>query len=51
MQKENVDLKEKKPTQHLTGKDVVIEKIDLGGMEQKGSGKYSYCMTQVLYDN
>ena len=50
MQKENVDLKEKQ-TQHLTGKDVIIEKIDLGGTEQKTSGKFNYCMTQVLYDN
>ena len=50
MQKENVDLKEKQ-TQHLTGKDVIIEKIDLGGTEQKTSGKFNYLMTQVLYDN
>ena len=50
MQKENVDLKEKQ-TQHLTGKDVIIEKIDLGGTEQKTSGKFNYCMTQVLYDD
>ena len=34
----------------LTGKDVAIDKISLGGTEQKTSGKYNYCMTQVLYD-
>ena len=50
MQKENVDLKEN-PTQHLTGKDVVIENISLGGTEEKTSGKFNYCMTQVLYDD
>ena len=49
MQKANVDLKEKQ-TQHLTGKDVIIEKIDLGGTEQKTSGKFNYLMTQVLYE-
>ena len=36
---------------HLTGKDVLIDKISLGGTEEKTSGKYNYCMTQVLYDN
>ena len=54
MQKENVDLKENqtgKQTQHLTGKDVLIDNISLGGTEQKTSGKFNYCMTQVLYDN
>ena len=54
MQKENVDLKENqtgKQTQHLTGKDVLIENISLGGTEQKSSGKFNYCMAQVLYDN
>ena len=51
MQKENVDLKEKKPTQHLTGKDVIIENISLGGTEEKTSGKFNYLMTQVLYDD
>ena len=25
--------------------------ISLGGTEQKTSGKFNYCMTQVLYDN
>ena len=50
MQKENVDLKEK-PTKHLTGKDVLIDNISLGGTEQKTSGKFNYYMTQVLYDN
>ena len=36
---------------HLTGKDVLIDNISLGGTEQKTSGKYNYLMTQVLYDN
>ena len=47
MQKENVNLKENR----LTGKDVLIDKISLGGTEEKSSGKFNYCMTQVLYDN
>ena len=34
----------------LTGKDVKMDKISLGGTEQKTSGKYNYFMTQVLYD-
>ena len=34
----------------LTGKDVLIDNISLGGMEEKNSGNYNYCMTQVLYD-
>ena len=53
MQKENVDLKENQTgkTQHLTGKDILIDNISLGGTEQKTSGKFNYCMTQVLYDN
>ena len=42
----DVNLKEN----HLTGKDVLIDNISLGGMEEKNSGKYNYCMTQVLYD-
>ena len=53
MQKENVELKEKQTgkTQHLTGKDVLIENIDLGGTEEKSSGKFNYRMTQVLYND
>ena len=52
MQKENVELKKQTgKTQHLTGKDVLIENIDLGGTEQKTSGKFNYCMTQVLYND
>ena len=43
----DVNLKEN----HLTGKDVLIDNISLGGMEEKNSGKYNYCMTQVLYDD
>ena len=36
MQKENVEHKEKQTvTQHLTGKDVLIENIGLGGTEEK----------------
>ena len=50
MQKENVDLKIKNPTKHLTGEDVIIENISLGGTEEKTSGKFNYCMTQVLYN-
>ena len=54
MQKENVDLKENqtgKQTQHLTGKDVLIDNISLGGTEEKSSGKFNYLMTQVLYND
>ena len=52
MQKENVDLKEKQTvTQHLTGEQVIIENIGLGGTEEKTSGKFNYLMTQVLYDD
>ena len=47
MQKENVNLKEN----HLTGKDVLIDNISLGGTEEKTSGKFDHLMTQVLYDN
>ena len=47
MQQENVKLTKNQP---LTGKDVLIDNISLGGMEEKNSGKYHYCMTQVLYD-
>ena len=47
MQKENVKLTK---NQTLTGKDVLIENIDLGGTEQK-TGKFNYCMTQILYNN
>ena len=43
----NVNLKEN----HLTGKDVLIDNISLGGTEEKTSGKYNYLMTQILYDN
>ena len=35
----------------LTGPQVLSEKIHLGGTEEKHSGRYNYCMTQVLYDN
>ena len=35
----------------LTGWQVLSEKIHLGGTEEKHSGRYNYCMTQVLYDN
>ena len=53
MQKENVKLTENSTgkSQHLTGRDVLLENIHLGGTEQKTSGKFNYCMTQVLYDN
>ena len=52
MQKENVDLKENPTgkTQHLTG-NVLVDNIVLGGTEEKTSGKFNYCMTQVLYDD
>ena len=52
MQQENVKLTKNQTgkTHHLTGKDVLIEKISLGGMEEKKTGKFNYCMTQVLYD-
>ena len=36
--------------QTLTGKDVLVDNISLGGMEEKKTGKFNYCMTQVLYD-
>ena len=40
MQKENVELKKQTgKTKHLTGKDVLIDNISLGGMEQKKNGK------------
>ena len=47
MQQENVKLTK---NQTLTGKDVLIDNISLGGMEEKKTGKFNYCMTQVLYD-
>ena len=52
MQKENVKLTENPTgkTQHLTGQDVLLDNISLGGTEQKTSGKFNYCMTQVLYN-
>ena len=53
MQKENVKPTENSTgkTQHLTGKDVLLDNISLGGTEQKTSGKFNYCMTQVLYND
>ena len=53
MQKENVKPTENSTgkTQHLTGKDVLLDKISLGGTEEKTSGKFNYCMTQVLYND
>ena len=51
MQQENGKLKNQiGKTHHLTGKDVLIDNISLGGMEEKKTGKFNYCMTQVLYD-
>ena len=52
MQKENVKLTENPTgkTQHLTGQDVLLDNISLDGTEQKTSGKFNYCMTQVLYN-
>ena len=47
MQQENVKLTK---NQTLTGKDVLVDNISLGGMEEKKTGKFNYCMTQVLYD-
>ena len=35
----------------LTGRQVLSEKIHLGGTEEKHSGRYNYHSTQVLYDN
>ena len=35
----------------LTGRQVLSEKIHLGGTEEKHSGRYNYLSTQVLYDN
>ena len=53
MQKENVKPTENLTgkTQHLTGKDVLLDKISLGGTEEKTSGKFNYCVTQVLYND
>ena len=38
-------------TKKLTGSQVLTEKISLGGCEEKNSGRYNYCTTQVLYDS
>ena len=38
-------------TQTQTGGQVLTEKIHLGGTEEKKSGRYNYCTTQVLYDS
>ena len=38
-------------TQTQTGGQVLTEKIHLGGTEEKNSGRYNYCTTQVLYDS
>ena len=37
-------------TKTLTGSQVLCEKISLGGMEEKQSGRHRYCKTQVIYD-
>ena len=34
----------------LTSRQVLSEKIHLGGTEEKHSGRYNYLSTQVLYD-
>ena len=38
-------------TQTQTGGQVLTEKIRLGETEEKKSGRYNYCTTQVLYDS
>ena len=43
------EAKQKQTT--LTGRQVLSEKIHLGGTEEKHSGRYNYLSTQLLYDN
>ena len=43
------EAKQKQTT--LTGGQVLREKINLGGTEEKHSGRYNYYTTQILYDN